>query len=314
MRPQCYLLVCAVAGTLAASAVAQAASSRFVVKLWPGTPPGARVDPAYKEIVTYRDNNPDKPSYRQVTEPALEVFLPAAEKATGTAMVICPGGSYAGLAYDHEGIQVARWCNELGIAGIILKYRLPSDAIMENKVVGPLQDAQEAIRTVRRRAQEWHVDPARVGIIGFSAGGSLAATASTMFDERVYEPADAVSARPDFSILVYPVISMQAGVTHPGSRKNLLGPDPDAALVDRFSADQRVGPQTPPAFLVHSADDAVVPIENSIRYFLALKKNGVAGELHAYPHGGHGYGLGIKPDSPTRWTEVLKVWLQTNGW
>lgn len=299
---------------LAASTLASAANSHFVIKLWPGPPPGARLDPAYQEVVTYRDNDPARPSYRQVTEPALEVFLPPGEKATGTAIVICPGGSYAGLAYDHEGLQIARWCSARGIAGIILKYRLPSDAIMADKSIGPLQDAQEAIRTVRRRAAEWRVQPARIGIMGFSAGGSLAATASTMFAERVYEPGDGVSARPDFSILVYPVVSMQAGVTHAGSRRNLLGPDPAPALVDRFSADQRVGPQTPPAFLIHSADDTVVPVENSIRYFLAMREHGVPAELHAYPTGGHGYGLGRRPAAPERWPEVLEAWMHANGW
>jgi acetyl esterase/lipase len=295
-------------------AAADADPRHFTMKVWPHQPPGSRVDPNYVETIIYRDNDPAKPRHSQVTDPTLEVFLAPADKANGSAVVICPGGGYSVLAYDHEGIQVARWFNAIGIAGVILKYRLPSDAIMADKSVGPLQDAQEAIRLVRRNAAAWGIDPKRIGILGFSAGGHLAATASTLFAEKVYEPADKASARPDFSILVYPVISMQTGVSHGGSRANLLGPDPDVALCTKFSADERVGPQTPPAFLIHSADDGAVPLENSLRYCLALRNHGVAGELHVYPRGGHGYGLGINPDSPASWPEVLKLWLQANGW
>jgi acetyl esterase/lipase len=289
-------------------------SQHFSVKLWPGQPPGALVNPDYSETITYRDNDPTKPRISKVTDPALEVFLPPADKANGTAVVVCPGGGYGLLAYDHEGTQVACWFNELGIAAAVLKYRLPAESIMEDKSVGPLQDAQEAIRTVRRRAAEWRINPAKIGIMGFSAGGHLAATASTLFAEKVYEPADATSARPDFSILVYPVISMDASITHSGSRRGLLGMTPTPEKVAKFSADLQVGPQTPPAFLIHSADDRTVPIENSIQYFLALRKAGVAGELHAYPFGRHGYGLGVEPNSPKEWPDVLKVWLRVNGW
>lgn len=308
-------LLAAASGLLAAvTASANMHPPSFTLKLWPGLPPGGRVDANYREEIIFRDNNPEKPRVRKVTDPTLEVFLPAPDKATGTAVVVCPGGGYVLLAYDHEGLDVARWLNELGIAGIVLKYRLPSDAIMADRSVGALQDAQEAIRTVRRRASEWRIDPARIGIMGFSAGGHLAATASTLYAEKVYQPADECSARPDFSILAYPVISFRKDVMHGGSRRTLLGDNPSDALVAKFSADEQVNAGTPPAFLVHSADDPAVPIENSIRYFLALRKAGVPGELHAYPKGRHGYGLGIDPDSPKAWPEALEAWLRASGW
>jgi acetyl esterase/lipase len=288
-------------------------ADRPKVKLWPEQPPGALVDANYAEEIVYRDNDPNKPRISRVTEPALEVFLPAKDKANGTAVVVCPGGGYGVLAYDHEGIQVGRFFNELGIAAFILKYRLPSDAIMQDKAVGPLQDVQEAIRTVRRRADEWRVDPKKVGVMGFSAGGHLAASATTLYSLPVYPVADNVSARPDFSILVYPVISMQEELSHGGSRQNLLGKTPDPAREKQFSLDQQVNEHTPPTFLIHSSDDGAVRVENSLNFYLAAKKHKVPVELHIYPNGGHGYGLGVNPGSPKEWPETLKSWLRANG-
>lgn len=282
----------------------------FTLKVWPDGPPGAKSDSSYQEeTVTDRG-----PRVRQVTDPELIVSLAAPEKATGAAVVICPGGSYMRLAIDHEGNDVARWLNEMGVAGVVLKYRLPSDRIMVDKSIGPLQDVQEAIRIVRRHAQEWRLDPSRIGVMGFSAGGHLASTASTHYAENVYAPLDATIARPDFSILIYPVISMQEGTTHGGSRANLLGPDPDQAQVDRFSNELRVTPDTPPTFLVHSTDDRTVPVANSLLYYQALVRNGVPAEMHIYQVGGHGYGLA--PDRATTessWPRACEGWLSARG-
>lgn len=280
--------------------------------LWPGLPPGGIEAASYKEEVVLRDNDPNKPRMSKVTAPTLEVRLAPKDKANGTAVVICPGGGYAFLAYDHEGVQVADWFNARGISAFVLKYRLPSDAIMKDKSVGPLQDVQEAIRTVRRRAAEWGINPARIGVMGFSAGGHLAATASTLFDDAVY-PSDGTSARPDFSILVYPVISMQAGLTHGGSRQNLLGSDPAPERVDHFSNERQVKANTPPAFLIHAEDDKTVPVENSLQYFAAMKQHGVPAELHIYPEGGHGFGLGQMPGKPAQWPDALAAWLKSRG-
>jgi len=280
------------------------------VKVWPDGPPGAKADPSYREE-TLMDQG--KPRVARVTDPVLLVYLPAPEKANGAAVVICPGGGYIRLAIDHEGYDIAVWLNEMGVAGIILKYRLPSDAIMENKSVGPLQDAQEAIRIVRRRAREWNIEPNRIGVMGFSAGGHLASTASTHFDDQVYKPADATSARPDFSILLYPVISMQPPNVHKGSRNNLLGQNPSLELIDSFSNELRVTTETPPTFLVHSEDDSGVPVGNSISYFQALQRNKVPAELHIYQKGGHGYGLAKGRGTESTWPEACRAWLKQLG-
>ncbi len=280
------------------------------VKVWPNGPPGARQDPNYREE-TIMDNG--RPRVSKVTDPVLLVYLPAPEKANGTAVVICPGGGYGRLAIDHEGYDIAAWFNEVGIAGIILKYRLPSEVIMEEKSVGPLQDAQEAIRIVRRRAAEWKLDPQKIGIMGFSAGGHLAATASTRHSDPVYTPADSTSARPDFSILMYPVISFQQEVTHRGSRTALVGREPSQAHVDRFSNELQVNGQTPPAFLVHSTDDTAVPVANSLLYYQALVKNGVPAEIHVYQKGGHGFGLAKNGGTESGWPEACRSWLKARG-
>ena len=295
------------------STVASPAAESFKVKLWPAEPPGSRASDTYRESIQLGVNDVASPRISKVTDPSLEVFLAPNEKTTGTAVVICPGGGYGVLAYGHEGIQVAHWFNDIGITGVVLKYRLPSDAIMQDKSIGPLQDVQEAIRTVRRRAAEWGLSPSKIGVMGFSAGGHLAGTASTMYAEIVYEPADATSARPDFSILVYGVLSFDPALTHRGSSTALLGPNPTLKQIERFSNELHVNAQTPPAFLVHSQDDKAVPVDNSIRYYQAMKLNGVAGELHIYEKGGHGYGLGVNPDSPRHWPEALKDWLKQNN-
>ena len=282
-----------------------------VVPLWPGLPPGAKVAPDYRETALDKPGEPASPLISKVSQPTLEIYQPDPLPAMGApAVVVCPGGGYACLAYGHEGRDIARWLAARGFTAAILKYRLPSDEIMEDKGVGPLQDAQEAIRSLRRQAARWHIDPKRIGIMGFSAGGHLAASAATRHAERVYPPVDAISARPDFCVLMYPVISMQLGLTHPGSRQGLLGDAPSQALVDNASCELRADKTTPPTFLVHSQNDDLVPVENSLSFFRKLTACGVPAELHIYPKGGHGYGLGVRDDSPKSVRDELERWLK----
>lgn len=284
----------------------------LTLKLWPQGVPGSKDTPSYREVTQMNDRN--KPRVSRVTDPELLVYFAPKETATGAAVVICPGGGYGVLAIDHEGYDIAKWLNSMGVAGIILKYRLPSDEIMKDKSIGPLQDVQEAIRTVRRNASKWNLKSDKIGVMGFSAGGHLAGTASTLYREQVYTPQDNTSARPDFSILIYGVLSMQDGVTHAGSQRNLLGENPSRELKDKFSNELRVDASTPPAFLVHSADDDAVPVANSILYYQALIRAGVAGELHVYESGGHGYGLAPNGSSESLWPAACRAWLAKRGW
>jgi len=249
----------------------------------------------------------------KVTDPTLEMYPAPVQHSSGTAVIICPGGGYGRLAIDHEGSLVAAKLNEWGITAFVLKYRLPSDAIMKQKSIGPLQDGQEAVRIVRRHGGEWNIDPHKIGIMGFSAGGHLAASVSTLYGDSLYTPMDTISARPDFSILVYPVISMDSTITHGGSRIMLLGEHPSQELERRFSCELQVTPQTPPAFIVQAVDDPAVPIENSIRYLLALRKNKVPAEMHLYESGGHGFGLGKTNRTESSWPEACKRWLLSRG-
>jgi acetyl esterase/lipase len=281
-----------------------------VINLWNGIIPGAIHNDRYKQTVDSTDN---WVKMRFVTEPSLDMYPAPAEKATGTAVIICPGGAYWGIAVEHEGAQVAKWLNSLGITAFVLKYRLPDNTIMENKTIAPTQDGQRAIRLVRNHAKEWGIDPHKIGIMGFSAGGHLASTLSTHFNEKVYEPEDLTSARPDFSLLIYPVISMDSSITHWGSRINLLGDRPTLALVKHYSNELQINSETPPAFIVHSFDDNAVPVQNSIIYALALHKFNIPCELHLYQSGGHGYGLGKSTNTESTWPEACRKWLVTRG-
>jgi acetyl esterase/lipase len=279
-----------------------------VIDVWNGKVPGSNQSDEFKQHVDTTAGWVDKHS---IVKPDLYFYPAPAEKATGTAVIICPGGGYAGLAIRHEGLQVAQWFNSFGVTAFVLTYRLPDDAIMENKSIGPMQDGQKAIRIVRRHAKEWGINPNKIGIMGFSAGGHLASTLSTHFNEKVYEPEDSTSARPDFSLLIYPVISMDSTITHWGSRVNLLGNAPSPELVRHFSSELQVNEQTPPAFLVQSMDDNAVPVQNSIVYALALRKYKIPSELHLYQSGGHGYGLSQWAGTQSAWPEACCKWLET---
>jgi acetyl esterase/lipase len=245
----------------------------------------------------------------KVSVPTLTMYKPQSNGGATTAVIICPGGGYSVLAAGHEGSDVAKVLNDWGITAFVLKYRLPDDSIMIDKSIGPLQDAQRAIQLVRENAAKWNIDKAKIGIMGFSAGGHLASTASTHFSKAVIENPKGTSLRPDFSILIYPVISFTDSIGHIGSRNNLIGQNPpDARIVD-YSNELQVNSQTPPAFLVHSKDDDVVKVANSVHYFEALKKNHVNGEIRLYDRGGHGYGMN-NPTTKDPWMDHLKAWMQ----
>jgi acetyl esterase/lipase len=249
-------------------------------------------------------------STSQVSVPTLALYFPKKEIANQSAVLIFPGGGYSHLAMYKEGKKVALWLNSLGITAFVFKYRLPSDRTMKDKTIGPLQDAQEAIRIIRRNAKEWNINPAKIGVLGFSAGGHLACTLATHYLDNVYD-ADATSARPDFSILIYPVISMEEGITHNGSKVSLLGANALKELIDKYSNEKQIDANTPKTFLIHASDDKVVPVENSIQYYMNLKKFNVPVEMHLYENGGHGFGLGTK-GTHTEWPKACEKWLTEN--
>jgi len=249
----------------------------------------------------------------KISRPTLTAYLPSKEKDTGTAVIICPGGGYAVEAAGHEGADVAKELSAAGVAAFVLKYRLPYDATMKNKEIGPLQDAQQAVKMVRERAKEWNITPNRIGIMGFSAGGHLAATAGTHYAKALIENGSNTSLRPDFMILVYPVISFQDNLGHIGSRDNLLGKNPSQEKKDYYSNEMQVTDSTPPAFLVHASDDNAVKVENSIAFYEALLKHHVPAEMHIYQNGGHGFGMHL-PKSKDLWLDRCKNWLAANGW
>lgn len=247
----------------------------------------------------------------RVLNPSLEMYMPEKEKATGAAVIICPGGSYKVLSYQGEGIKTAKEFMKNGIAAFVLKYRLPDDSTMIDKKIGPLQDAQQAIKLVRENAQKWGIDTNRVGVLGFSAGGHLASTVATHFNKPVIDNSNKTNLRPDFLILIYPVISMQDSLTHRDSRTNLLGKNPTKATIDLFSNELQVERTTPPTYLTHAGDDRLVDVDNSIVFYEKLRHNNVAAELHLYPKGGHGFVLGLPADE---WMGPLLKWMQKSKW
>jgi acetyl esterase/lipase len=242
--------------------------------------------------------------------PSITVYPPVGAN-NGAAVVVCPGGGYGHLA-DHEGKPVAEWLNQHGATGIVLKYRLAP----RYKHPAMLTDVSRAIRTVRHRAGEWGIDPKRVGVLGFSAGGHLASTVSTHFDSGKpgdSDPIERHSSRPDVSILIYPVIALDSPWTHAGSRRNLLGDMPSPALLASLCNEKAVTRETPPTYLVHSTDDKAVPVENSLHYALALKANGIPFGMQVYSHGGHGYGMGKGDPVLTGWPRECAAWLKQRG-
>lgn len=281
----------------------QASRAQQVLPLYPDGIPNAR------QVPDEEYDNKDSTVIFKVSHPTLTIFRP--EHANGTAIVVCPGGGYHNLVIGWEGYQVARILNAQGITAVVLKYRLPSDVTMKDKSIGPLQDAQQAILQVRLHAGEWGIDTGRVGIMGFSAGGHLASTEGTHFATPLIEDKEGISLRPDFMILVYPVISMELGVTHMGSRVNLLGKNPSPAQVKRFSNDEQVTRETPPAFIIQAEDDSTVSVQNSLRFFSAMLRSKVPASLHIYPRGGHGF-----RNYPPRdhWMNDLFFWMKSSHW
>lgn len=253
-------------------------------------------------------------SYSLVSRPTLTVYTPAAGAANGTAVIVCPGGGYVHLAMTHEGTDVCKWLNSLGITAFLLKYRLPSDETMIDKTIGPLQDAQRAIQLVRERANDWGVNAGAVGILGFSAGGHLASTAGTHFNHAEIDNVAGVSLRPDFMVLLYPVISLADSIGHRGSRDNLLGRHPSPDQIQLYSSELQVTDETPPTFLIHAEDDKTVMVVNSLYFYEALVRHHVPAEMHIYPKGGHGFGMHNATTGGDQWPDRLTEWMKVNGW
>ncbi|MBI5396566.1 MAG: alpha/beta hydrolase [Verrucomicrobia bacterium] len=273
---------------------------------------GVQPAPEPKVELLWPQGAPGAVGSEDADKPTLTIWLPPAAKANGAAVVICPGGGYGHLAVKHEGADIAAWLNARGVAAFMLKYRLGP----RYHHPSPMLDVQRAVRTVRTRAAEWSVDPKRIGVWGFSAGGHLASTAGTHFGGGNAGSSDKIeraSCRPDFMILAYPVISMETGVTHGGSRNNLLGKEPDPKLVELMSNEKQVTKRTPPAFLFHTRDDQAVPVENAVRFHDALQKAEVPAEIQLYDHGKHG--VGLAPNDPVlcTWPDRLEAWLKARG-
>ncbi len=287
-------------------------AQEIVIPLWPeGLPAAMRADaPAGKGAI-----GPEQKDARgwitRISEPRLTVVAPAVDRANGTAVVICPGGGYAGLSHQREGVQYANWLSTLGVTSFVLTNR-----VGDFGHPAPLQDVLRAVRLVRSRAAEFKVNPDRIGVMGSSAGGHLAASAGTHFehaDGKTGHALDAVNARPDFLVLMYPVITMNPDVGHEGSRKQLLGEAPAPALVARLSLENSVTPATPPTLLIHTQEDTLVPIENSIRFFQALTKAGVPAELLAFERGSHGLGMREGLGTSSLWPRRAEEWLRYRG-
>ncbi|ADY53637.1 esterase/lipase [Pseudopedobacter saltans DSM 12145] len=272
--------------------------------------PGAINSDSYKEQTETVINVHPVLWTTKVSKPSLTYFKAANSSKTDAAVIICPGGGYGGLAISHEGYDVAAKFAEMGVSAFVLKYRLPSDEIMMDRKIGPLQDAQQAIKYVRENAFKYGINPNKIGIMGFSAGGHLASTASTHFKRECVENKKHTSLRPDFSILMYPVITFWEN-THIGSRENLIGKNPPQELIDLYSNEKQVTKETPITFIIHSNDDDVVPIENAFGYIRALNNFGVKNEAHIYALGGHGYGLDFKRVNDV-WFDRLTNWMKNN--
>ena len=270
-------------------------------------------DPVPKTAPLYEGKAPHAVGDSPSDKPELTAYRP--EKPNGTAVVVCPGGGYGGLAMSYEGKEVGEFFAKIGVTAFVLKYRTANKERPGPLGEAPLADVQRAIRTARAKAKEYDLDPKRIGVMGFSAGGHLASTAATHFDAGLKEgdAIDKTSCRPDFAVLAYPVVTMEAGVTNGGTRHNLLGPNPDPKLIDLYSNEKQVTKDTPPTFIFHtSADTAVMP-ENAVRFYLACKKAGVPIEMHIYEKGAHGVGLGRGEKSVAAWPDRLADWMKARG-
>lgn len=271
-------------------------SQNMKINLWPE----GSIPLSIKNNIQEQSISTDIIRIGKVQVPQIEVYLPNKKSATGQAVIICPGGGYSILAYDWEGTDIAKFFNAHGIAAFVLKYRLPDSLSSTSPDKVPLLDAKQAIRVVRSHAVEWNVNPNKIGIMGFSAGGHLASTLSTHFEEET---------KPNFSVLIYPVISMDKNIAHMGSRNNLIGKHPSDAMIKLYSNELQISNQTPPTFIVHASDDSAVPVENSLYYYQALKKNGVPAEMHIYPTGGHGFGLALGKGALASWPSLMIAWI-----
>ncbi len=279
-----------------------------IIQLWVGPAPGNKTHQVVEERSISEWGGAKILS--GVTEPELWAYS-SDLKGPLPAVIICPGGGYRVEAYEHEGSLVAQWLTTLGIHAFVLKYRLPDERLCDNATIAPLMDLQRAIQLVREQAKEYHIDVDKIGVMGFSAGGHLAASASNLFRNPFVDDVLPDQVRPDFSILMYPVISMEEGLTHSGSKEALLGAAPDTGLVRLYSMEHQVTRKTPPTFILHAQDDPAVSVENTIRYTDALKEHGVPVKQVILAKGGHGFGF--NPDSPTfSWTQDLKEWLNVN--
>ena len=279
------------------------AGAQTIVKIWDGAPLYAIENPDYTEGIVTLQNGTER--IVRVTTPTLEIYTPTDNAASRPAVVVCPGGGYSRLCYDKEGVDVAKWLAENGFVAAVLKYRLPSDAIMSRRPFGPLSDARQAIRYLRQNAAKYNIDNKKIGIMGFSAGGHLAGSAATLTIDTLG------NARPDFAALIYPVISFDKQITHAGTRQCLIDGLPDEAeLANLFSLDTQVGMDMPPVFIACAFDDTAVPCYNSLRFADAMARNKQICELHVYPKGGHGFGLGT--DRPAgEWTKRFISWYST---
>lgn len=283
--------------------------SQTVIPLYKDSIPNSR--PSKDEEKTVLENGITIIS--KISRPTLTIFLPKKEIAKGTAVLICPGGGYHINAFTHEGTDVAKEFIKWGVAAFVLKYRIPDPATMLNPEIGPLQDAQEALKIVREGAVKWNLDPGKIGIMGFSAGGHLASTVGTHFNKSVIVNSKNTSLRPDFMILIYPVISFNQSIGHMGSAEQLIGKTPTAEKVKEYSNELQVTDQTPPSFLLHATDDDAVNVKNATMFYEALVDHKVPAELHIYQSGGHGFGMKQK-NKHEIWMDRCKHWMEVNGW
>lgn len=286
------------------------------IKLWPGAAPGSE-NLSIKEEVVERSKEPSKIKDRyvwKIIDPSLTVYLP--EKPNGAGILVFPGGGYQRVVWDKEGEELAPWFKSLGITVFILRYRLPGEGHLSGADT-PLQDAQRAIRLIRKNAPAWGLDPKRLGVMGFSAGGHVASGLGVKYNHVLYRPIDdidAVNARPDFLILGYPVITMRDPYVHLGSRTQLLGKQPTPEQIDAYSNELLITKDTPQTFIMHASDDTSVPVENSINFYLALRRAGISVEMHLFKDGGHGYSIrSTYGKTCEQWPSLCGQWLKSIG-